>query len=635
MATRAASAPAPKPPRKTAPAKKRAAGNPKKVPAARRKSATVGKQAPLKLTTPVWSTACVDWQHRIVANETLTPCDPLFMDSAALGMETFDDLTIVDAGVKFGTSRPWIREFAAAIFGAYCMTEGHPDEGLRLIQTFFMLIAKKNAKSTTAAGIMLSLLILNWRPEGEFYILAPTKEVADNSWKPLQAAVKADPDLSARFRIKDSERTLVDNTNNAFLKVVAADTQTVTGKKTICVLVDELHEFGKVAKAETMLVEITGGLAARPEGCVIYLTTQSDEPPAGVFKKELDYARAVRDGKIVDPSYYPIIYEYPDHYYGEDENGVRYYMREENWPLVNPNWGITVDPRYIRGKIDKARFSGEDSIQKVVSKHLNIQIGLDLGADAWPGAAEWMKCCYAMPEAVSVIPSVMLPKHIQQLEHLMDVSEVVTAGGDGGGLDDLLFLTFTGRLKGTTDQYLSWSHGWATDIVLERRKEIAPRLIDHRDAGDITIVPSLGPDVKEFAELVKRVQARDMLEALGLDPARIASLLVALKAEELPVDDEKWLIKVRQGWSLYSAMLWVERGLATRKYQHMNQAAVNWAVGNAKIKARGNAMLVTKEQSGIAKIDAVMSSFNAAELMSYNPRARIGGYSLDKLGLMG
>ena len=86
---------------------------------------------------------------------------------------------------------------------------------------------------------------------------------------------------------------------------------------------------------------------------------------------------------------------------------------------------------------------------------------------------------------------------------------------------------------------------------------------------------------------------------------------------------------------LYGAMLDTERSMAEGRYEHAGQAIVDWAVGNAKCVARGNAMLVTKEVSGKAKIDPVMSSFNAMELMSYNPPARTGGYSLDNLTMMG
>src|SRR5574343_1015709 len=128
--------------------------------------------------TGSWTTACPDWERRIVARESLIPCEPLFPAEAAAGLRVMDQLRVVDmpGSPTFGqVARPWIREFCASIFGAY-----DAETGRRQIREWFLLISKKNTKSTTAGLLMLAILIRNWRQAGEFGILAPTVEVANN-----------------------------------------------------------------------------------------------------------------------------------------------------------------------------------------------------------------------------------------------------------------------------------------------------------------------------------------------------------------------------------------------------------------------------------------------------------------------
>lgn len=110
---------------------------------------------------PEWTTACPDWEERIVKKQSLMPCAPLFLQVADVAERIFKELILVDVmdSPKMGdVTLEWVIEFVRAIAGAY-----NPETKRRLIREFFLLISKKNTKSTIAAGIMLTLLLLNDR----------------------------------------------------------------------------------------------------------------------------------------------------------------------------------------------------------------------------------------------------------------------------------------------------------------------------------------------------------------------------------------------------------------------------------------------------------------------------------------
>ena len=82
------------------------------------------------------------------------------------------------------------------------------------------------------------------------------------------------------------------------------------------------------------------------------------------------------------------------------------------------------------------------------------------------------------------------------------------------------------------------------------------------------------------------------------------------------------LIGISQGWKLTGAIKTTERKLAEGGLIHGGQPMMAWCVGNARIEPRGNAIMITKQAAGTAKIDPLMATFNAVSLLSLNPVAK-------------
>lgn len=541
--------------------------------------------------SPVWTTACPDWATRIVNKESLMPCEPLFPQVADVAERIFKELILVDVmdSPKMGdVTLPWVIEFVRAIFGAY-----NPSTKRRLIREFFLLISKKNTKSTIAAGVMLVALLLNDRLSAELIILAPTKEVADNSFNPIRDFIRADEELSAMINISEHTKTVTHLGTGATLKVIAAESNAAAGKKASIILIDEVWLFGKRANAESMFREAKGGLASRPEGCVIYLSTMSDEMPCGVFKQLLDYARDVRDGIKEDKAFLPLIYEFPKQLIEDGEH-----LKPENFYITNPNLGASVDLEYLISEFNKVKDAGEESLRDFLAKHLNIEIGLNLRANRWAGAGFWLQQARKL-----------------SLDDIIEQSDVLEIGGDGGGLDDLLGFAVLGRHKDTRE-WLLYNHAWCHQIVLERRKSEAPKLLDFVKEGSLTVYENVGDDIAELAAIAKQVYDSGKLDKVGLDPLMLGGLLDGLLDVGIP---QEQIIGIPQGYKLAGYLQTLERKLAGCELWHQGLGLMAWVAGNARIVMKGNGIMVSKQESGVAKIDPLIASLNATALMSMNP----------------
>jgi phage terminase large subunit-like protein len=546
----------------------------------------------------MFDTACPDWKERIVERRSLVPDLPLFGEEADKALRIFKRLMIPDV---IGTptmaeaAGEWFFPIVAAIFGSFDVAANR-----RMIQEFFLLVPKKNGKSSYAAAIMVVAIIINRRPDAEFLLIAPTKEVADIAYKQATGIIRLDPELTKLFHVQRNHRTITHRETGARIQIKAADADVITGSKSTGILVDETHVFAKKTNATEIFVEIRGAMAARPDGFMIQISTQSKSAPSGVFASELGTARAVRDGTLKLPLL-PILYELPE---GLAKDGG--WKDAKTWPMVNPNLGLSVNEEFLARELLKAEREGIAQLTLFASQHFNVQIGLSLSVDGWAGAAVWDR---GFEKGLT-------------LDVLLDRSEIVTVGIDGGGLDDLLGIGVIGREK-DTKCWLSWTHALISPEGIERRKANAQQYSDFQKDGDLTLVDQLPDDITFVVDIVKKIKDRGLLAQVGVDAAGIGGIVDALAEIGISQDEEK-LGAVRQGIALMGAIKTIERKLADGSFRHGGQRLMAWCASNARVVPTPTAMRIARDEAGYGKVDPLMALFNSASLMSMNPAQDVG-----------
>jgi len=564
------------------------------------------RPGPRQLTSPAssgWDFSCPDWRERLAQGRSLVPSLPLDESAAARAVRAFDMLRLPDvpgAPTFAEAAGDWFRDIVAAVFGSL-----DPTTGIRRVGGVFLLVPKKNSKTTNGAGLMLIALILNQRPNARFGLFAPTQEIADTAFQAVVGMIALDADLKRLLHVQEHLKQITHRLTRASLKVTTFDPKVATGGKYAGWLLDELHVMASQPYAARVIGQLRGARAAIPESFGVIITTQSEDPPAGAFKIELTFARAVRDGRQPGGSLLPVLYEFPEEM---QSDAAAPWLDPQAWAQVNPNLGRSVSLDVLREQYDEAVAKGEQQKRLWLSQHLNVEIGVATHDGRWKGVDYWL----AAQEPLT-------------LDSLLSRSEVATIGVDGGGLDDLLGVCVLGRERGTK-RWLAWFRAWADRGVLDLRKEIAARLGDFERDGDLVVVDigheaGLNEDVDGVADIVERVWRAGLLpekSGVGLDPVGVAAITDAIAARGVPPDV---MVGVPQGYRLSGCIQGAARKLKDGTLAPSRQPLAAWCAGNARTELRGNAVVVTKQASGVAKIDPLLALFNAVDLMSRNPEA--------------
>jgi phage terminase large subunit-like protein len=465
-------------------------------------------------------------------------------------------------------------------------------DGRQSINSIGVMVPKKNSKTTFASAMALTLAMMSPRPNAEFLLIGAEQSIAQLSFQQLQGMIACDDELREHWHVREHLKKIVSRKSGVTISVKSFSMEAVTGTKPALVLLDEAHLLTH-ADAGRVVGQLRGGMAAIPEGQLIWISTQSDVTPRGFWKDELEKARSVRDGKLQLPGYAPILYEPPP----EFTKDLIAASDPKMWSMVNPSLGYSITEEWLVRSFREAVSTSEHETRRWLSQHANVEVAaFEFGDNAWGGAEVWLR---GKTEDLT-------------FEQIVSGADRIVIGLDGGGLDDLLAVTVLGIFG---DEWKSATRAFIYPVVLQRRLQISSLLQDFSKSGDLVIMDEFR-GLDDVIELIASVALSRPDVIVAADPNGVA-MEISEALQEAGVSQQN-IVAVRQGWGLRVGYQALERRLRAGTLQHADQQIMDWCVSNSMVDVSG---LVTKKISGHAKIDCLVALAIASVAAMEQPAA--------------
>jgi phage terminase large subunit-like protein len=234
---------------------------------------------------------------------------------------------------------PWQERIVRDVYGTV------DERGIRMINTVYLEVAKKNGKSELAAGAGLFHTFADGEINGEVYGCAADRQQASIVFDVAVDMIDQSPMLHKRTKLQISHKRLTDRVTGTFYQVLSADAFRKHGFNISAVIFDELH-----AQPNRSLVDVMtfGAGDARLQPIWWFITTAGDDPDRVTVGWEYhDKAARILAGDITDPTWYPVVFGYQ----GDD------IYNEENWKIANPSMGTIFTIETVRKAAAQAKES--------------------------------------------------------------------------------------------------------------------------------------------------------------------------------------------------------------------------------------------------------------------------------------
>lgn len=227
------------------------------------------------------------------------------------------------------------------------------EDGLRQYRTVYIELPRKNGKTNLASAIALYMLCAEGEPGAEVVSAAADRNQARICFELAQNMVRQNEVLSRRCKVLQHGIQYKENTYRA----ISAEAGTKHGFNCSAVVYDEIH----AARSRELWDVLATSVGARRQPLVIAITTAGHDMNS-ICRELHDYAQKVKQGKVEDPSFLPIIYS---------ADRTDDWTQEETWKKANPGYGTICKADYFRQEVQKCK-ANPRLINTFLRLHLNI-----------------------------------------------------------------------------------------------------------------------------------------------------------------------------------------------------------------------------------------------------------------------
>lgn len=245
-------------------------------------------------------------------------------------------------------------------------------DGTRRFRFAYLEIARKNGKTTKAAGVGLYLAFADGEMGAEVYACATKKDQAKICHGAAANMVKMSPDLAEFLTVLNNN--INDPHTLSKFEPLGRDSDSTDGLNPSGAVMDELHAW----KTRDLWDVIETGTGSRTQPMIMAITTAGYNRHSICWEKH-EYLCKILSGIIADDSFFGMIYTLDDGDNFEDE---------KNWVKANPNLGVSVKLDDLREAVKRAKESPA-AMNSVLRLRLNVWTQAET---RWLNIDKWRQC---------------------------------------------------------------------------------------------------------------------------------------------------------------------------------------------------------------------------------------------------